>query len=585
MKINELFEDGVITAYNTTVDVKPGETERQAAKLFPMNKDGKPKPLHSSAAKNSTPNKLFNLGLTENMSVTGTERRRLEKKKGIEIGTPEWFKHWFDLPYLREDITKQELLAKLKDQQRSRYIKAMLDAMHQLVQSKGTRHSIGNYAYEIAKTFGYSPKDLEKMYRDTYDVPHDSMVRTEDVTQPQLNALEKAVDNVFRRIGIDVEFTRHFLDRANDERNGKPITIRELGRLFAKEYKRWGKPIAQMGPDTEAVMKDLESDINIPFALRWNGKELELIAKTVMRKKNFSTSNKQFPVENTQGSLAQKINWGGQNKPAKKPTAPKQQDVSWWQRLQQRAFGDADVAENFAEGYKLQLERDKEMLVLNITDTKTGKRTEVRGKSGYETGGYDPKDSLHILLDKVGKSVDISQLMNGEPVGINPKHPKGASAKAATDKAYSENFAEAFDTKIKWTKTDDRPASTGGHIKKYRGKIDKHNIEMIYNFAPKAPEVNIVFTVDGSMKVTAKGNQMKIFGAVINHITSWINEHPRINLVNFSAHKEDPDDPDENSRSKLYSRLVKRYASKMGFKVEEIDIDVMVLYVLKRKAK
>jgi len=334
MKINQLFEDGIITAYNTTVDVKPGETERQAAKLFPMNKDGKPK---SMGVKGATPNQAFNLGLTENMSVTGTERRRLEKKKGIEVGTPEWFKHWFDLPYLREDITKQELLAKLKDQQRGRYIKAMLDAMHSLVQSKGEKHSIGNYAYEIAKTFGYNPKELEKMYRDTYNVPHDSMVRTEDVTQPQLNALEKAVDNVFGRIGIDVEFTRHFLDRANDERNGKPITIQELGKLFAKEYKRWGKPIAQMGPDTEAVMKDLESDINIPFALRWNGTELELIAKTVMRKKNFSTSNKQFPVENTQGSLAQKINWAGQNKSAKKPTPSKQQDMSWWQKLQQRA--------------------------------------------------------------------------------------------------------------------------------------------------------------------------------------------------------------------------------------------------------
>ena len=40
--------------------------------------------------------------LKENMSVTGTARRRLEKKKGLEIGSPEWFKHWFDLPYLRE---------------------------------------------------------------------------------------------------------------------------------------------------------------------------------------------------------------------------------------------------------------------------------------------------------------------------------------------------------------------------------------------------------------------------------------------------------------------------------------------------
>jgi len=91
-----------------------------------------------------------------------------------------------------------------------------------------------------------------------------------------------------------------------------------------------------------------------------------------------------------------------------------------------------------AEGYKLQLERDKELLVLHIKNTATGKRTEVRGKPGYETGSYDPNDKLHTLLDQLGKSVDISQLMNGEPVGINPKHPHGDKAKAATDKAYNE---------------------------------------------------------------------------------------------------------------------------------------------------
>ena len=94
------------------------------------------------------------------------------------------------------------------------------------------------------------------------------------------------------------------------------------------------------------------------------------------------------------------------------------------------------------EGYKLQLERDTDMMVLNIVDTATGRRTEVRGKPGYETGNYDPNDKLHMLLDKIGKSADISQLMNGEPVGINPKHPEGASAKDATDKAYKENFAD-----------------------------------------------------------------------------------------------------------------------------------------------
>lgn len=120
------------------------------------------------------------------------------------------------------------------------------------------------------------------------------------VTQSQLDALENVLDRVFGNVGIDVEFTRHFLDRVNDARNVKPISIKELAMLFKKEFVKYGKPIAQLGPDAEAVMKDLSSDINIPFALNWNGEELELIAKTVMRKKNFSTPNKEFSVESNE---------------------------------------------------------------------------------------------------------------------------------------------------------------------------------------------------------------------------------------------------------------------------------------------
>ena len=120
-----------------------------------------------------------------------------------------------------------------------------------------------------------------------------------EVTQVQLDALERTLDKVFSNVGIDVEFTRHFLDRVNDERNIKQITLSELGQLFKKEFIKYGKPIAQLGPDAEAVMKDLASDINIPFALDWNPrtKMLELIAKTVMRKRNFKTSNREFAVE------------------------------------------------------------------------------------------------------------------------------------------------------------------------------------------------------------------------------------------------------------------------------------------------
>lgn len=99
-------------------------------------------------------------------------------------------------------------------------------------------------------------------------------------------------------------------------------------------------------------------------------------------------------------------------------------------------------AESVNEAYKLKLERGKDMDVLHITDTKTGGRTEVRGKPGYESGNYDSNDRLHMLLDKVGRSANISELINGEVVTINPKHPDATKAKAAADKAYKENFAD-----------------------------------------------------------------------------------------------------------------------------------------------
>ncbi len=35
-----------------------------------------------------------------NVSVSGTEKRELERKHNIKPGTDEWFQLWFSLPYL-----------------------------------------------------------------------------------------------------------------------------------------------------------------------------------------------------------------------------------------------------------------------------------------------------------------------------------------------------------------------------------------------------------------------------------------------------------------------------------------------------
>jgi len=35
-----------------------------------------------------------------NISITGNEKGEIQKEKGIEPGTPEWFQLWFSKPYL-----------------------------------------------------------------------------------------------------------------------------------------------------------------------------------------------------------------------------------------------------------------------------------------------------------------------------------------------------------------------------------------------------------------------------------------------------------------------------------------------------
>ena len=119
----------------------------------------------------------------------------------------------------------------------------------------------------------------------------------EDVTKGELDQIEKYADKLFAAVGIDVEFTRHFLDRVNDERNKKPINTAELVRLFRLTYKKYGKKIPKMGPDAQAVIHDMETDINMPFVLNIDRSGmLDLVAKTVMRKKDFKTSNPKLNV-------------------------------------------------------------------------------------------------------------------------------------------------------------------------------------------------------------------------------------------------------------------------------------------------
>lgn len=119
------------------------------------------------------------------------------------------------------------------------------------------------------------------------------------VTDVELKNLEKYLDKMFSQLGVDFVFTKHFIERVNDERNGKQVTISELLALFEKVYRKWGKPILSLKPETEAIMRDTASHLNLPFVLgydRYGTKNLQLRALTVMRKKVFKSPDRMFVV-------------------------------------------------------------------------------------------------------------------------------------------------------------------------------------------------------------------------------------------------------------------------------------------------
>lgn len=131
-----------------------------------------------------------------------------------------------------------------------------------------------------------------------YNIKDFLIEQNEGISRKQLNQIEAYLDKVFSNLNIDVEFTRHFFDRLNDPRNKKQITVAELIKLFNDQYKRNGQKIAKMKPESEAVLKDLSTKLNSPFVLKYNRRTsmLELVSKTIMRKANFHSPDREFRV-------------------------------------------------------------------------------------------------------------------------------------------------------------------------------------------------------------------------------------------------------------------------------------------------
>ena len=112
---------------------------------------------------------------------------------------------------------------------------------------------------------------------------------------------------------------------------------------------------------------------------------------------------------------------------------------------------------------------------------------------------------------------------------------------------------------------------------------------------PDGSDLNIAFDHEGddvwhvafdrgdSQKITGEGDAQRIFATVIQAIQQFIGKR-RPEKLYFSASKKVEPGQNSESRANLYSRMVKRYASTVGYDlvIDDFSRDG-VMYILNRK--
>lgn len=88
----------------------------------------------------------------------------------------------------------------------------------------------------------------------------------------------------------------------------------------------------------------------------------------------------------------------------------------------------------------------------------------------------------------------------------------------------------------------------------------------------------IIFKRDDSIEVTGEGDAQRIFATVLAATKKFIEmEDPT--YVSFSAAKT----KEQQSRSSLYKRLVKRFANQMGYESDHLEKKDETVFILSKK--
>lgn len=117
---------------------------------------------------------------------------------------------------------------------------------------------------------------------------------TEWVPEPEIEDIDDYADDALSP--LDLKIPPHFVDRVNDKRNRPEIEADELYDFFDKLSDEKDELEDMLDSGEEIVAVDSDTDINIPLA-KDRRTPNTVVAKTIMRKKNFATSNPKLVFE------------------------------------------------------------------------------------------------------------------------------------------------------------------------------------------------------------------------------------------------------------------------------------------------
>ena len=252
---------------------------------------------------------------------------------------------------------------------------------------------------------------------------------------------------------VDVDLTSdHFFDRLNDPRNDKEISNAELIGFFKRLAKKKKNLLDFLSKYKEIVASDSRTDINIPFLKQAD----KIIAKTILRKKDFQTSNPQLSLERDLSDKEERI---AQSLPDKE--FKKRYGKDWKSVKIATATKMAKKNENYPPYKADQVQKVR----YQASDTFTNSPKDAKKKGYLEGDTYEKmaakgkkkgnlkqgtvrkrlkiKDGEKIPLSKITKAISKIKKMKN-PSEKNKKYLKALNlAKTLKTTTHKENINEA----------------------------------------------------------------------------------------------------------------------------------------------